>query len=191
MTGDEFKPILAYAATACSAPPVTPQQAEIYFGLLRDLPANVVYAAVQQVVLDHPYPNLPPVGAIRKAAMALQSPAIPAAKAWELFREAVARFGSGKTTLWAGGTKTDIDRTQNGLESLPPKVARAARAFGWQTLCDTSPDDMGIAQTQFIKVYNSLTDDAEKNALMPPAVRALAENIAACFDSEPKALAAR
>lgn len=179
MTGDEFKPILAYAATACSAPSPTQEQTKIYFDLLKDLRADIVQAAVKQAVIDHVYPNLPPVGVIRKAAMGLMHPTIPAAKAWELFREAVAKHGSGRTTLWANGQRIPVDRMQNGLDSLPPIVARAARAFGWQTLCDTPPDKMGVAQNQFIKNYEAMTDHDQSSAIAPPEVQALIAQLAA------------
>jgi hypothetical protein len=57
-------------------------------------------------------------------------------------------------------------------------VARAARAFGWQTLCDTPPDKMGVAQNQFIKNYEAMTDHEQSSAIAPPEVQALIAQLA-------------
>lgn len=182
MTIDELGPILGYVQAACGLrEKVTAEQTFVWFDLLRDLPAEVVRAAAKQVVLDHPYPNLPPVGAVRKAALELAQPTIPAAKAWELFLAAVRKFGSGKRNLWAGGQFHERDNEQAGLDSLPPQVRRAAQAFGWRTLCDTPPDELGLAQEQFRKTYGSLGESEKRLAIMPPEVRAIAAKIYETF----------
>lgn len=181
MTRIEFAPIMAYLATACGASAPTREQAEVYFDLLGDLPAQLVQSAAKQVAMEHNYPNLPPVGLIRKAAIALREPTTPGPKAWEMFCKAVSRYGSGRQRLWANGRFHEIDNEQLGLASLPPDVARAARAFGWNTLCDTTREDMGIAQTQFLKVYAQLGAHEQREAIMPPDVRALANELAGGF----------
>lgn len=190
MTALEFAPIMAYIATATGAPKPTREQTEVYFDLLKDVPLNVLSAAAKQAVLDHVYPTLPPAGVIRKAANALQQPATTGPEAWRLFVAAVRKHGSGKRRVFrAGHDPVDIDNRETGLASLPPQVARAAANFGWETLCDTSPDDMGIAQTQFLKVYATMADHEQRLAIMPPSVKAVAAGIAGAFGMpEPKQL---
>jgi len=179
MTLDELGSVLKFAKTACGVREVPEELPAVWFELLGDMPADVVRAAVKMVVLKHEFATMPPVGAIRKAAVELQQPSIPAAKAWELFLAAVRKHGSGKRTLYrAGHEPIEIDNTQRGLDSLPPQVRRAAIAFGWQTLCDTAPDELGLAQEQFRKTYNSLGESEQRNAIMPPSVKAIAATIA-------------
>lgn len=185
---DEFTPILRYLKAVCGVAEVTTEQAAGYFDLLGDLDAAIVLAAAKAVALEHVYPSLPPVGLIRKAALALTIPSIPAPEAWQLFLAAVRKFGSGRRRFMRGGQWHESDREADGMATLPPSVAHAARCFGWQRLCDTMPDHLALAERDFIASYGTLAKRDESKAIMPPAVRAIAERM---FDAEPKQLPAR
>jgi len=184
MTKKDFAPIMAYVATACSAPAPSRQQTEVYFDLLGDLEANVVQAAARMVVIDHVYPSLPPAGLIRKQALELKQPGVTGPDAWKLFHGAARKFGSGKRNHYGAGQVAQIDCEAEGLKSLPPRVARAARSFGWQTLCDTTDDALHFAREQFLRIYATIDNDEKHQAIMPPSVRSLAAALAGGFAIE-------
>lgn len=178
MTVDELEPILRYVEAACGTRvPFTEQQTAVWFDLLGDLPAAAVKAAVRTVCIDHGFPTIPPVGLVRKAAVAIQAPpAIPGPEAWNLFLAAVRRFGSGRRSRMVKGEMREWDASEQGLQSLSPVVAHAAKCFGWQRLCDTSGEHMGIAERDFLQSYGTLEKRDEQLAIMPPSVRAIANN---------------
>ena len=70
-------------------------------------------------------------------------------------------------------------REQEGLESLPSEVRRAAECLGWQALCDATNTE--VVRAQFTKAYESLETRAAKQELLPPALQgkmaALVESI--------------
>lgn len=184
MTRKEFAPIMAYIATACGAPGPTREQTEIYLDLLGDLDAPVVKAAARLVVIDHVYPNLPPVGLIRKAVMALRSPKIPAAEAWELACRAVRKFDHDPEV--AGYDK----KMRDGLASLPANIARAVRAFGWRAIQERQAKFDSLERTRFIEIYDRLSEHEEHFAIMPPSVREIADLVGSGFGLERKTQAA-
>lgn len=181
MTRDEFAPMVGLMAAATHAE-VTRETVEVYFDLLNDLPANLVRAAIRQAVLEQDYPTLPPVGKIRKLAVSFAGPpAIPGPEAWNLFLAAVRRFGSGRRRRLVKGELIEFDASEQGLATLPPVVAHAARCFGWQRLCDTSAEHMGIAERDFLQSYGTLEKRDEQQAIMPPSVRAIANHAGDAF----------
>lgn len=178
----EFAAIMAFMESATGSPDTPEDRVAVYFELLSDLPAKIIEAAAQQAVMNHPYPSLPPVGLIRKAAIALQAPpGIPAPEAWKLFLAAVRRFGSGRRNRMVKGELVEYDASEQGLATLPPQVAHAARCFGWQRLCDTSGEHMGLAERDFIQSYDTLAKRDQQQAIMPPSVKAIAEQAGGQF----------
>lgn len=174
MTREDFAVVMGVLKAGTGAT-VTSEQAAVYFDLLHDLPLAVVQAAAKQVLLDHHYPTIPPVGAIRKAAVALQSPpAIPGPEAWRLFLAAVRKYRLEPQRRLVAGQWREVGGEQQGLASLPPDVAHAARCFGWRRLCDTMADHLGIAERDFLQVYATLGKHAERHAVLPPSVAAVA-----------------
>jgi hypothetical protein len=156
MTRDEFVPVIAYLSAA-SNKPMPRAQAEVYFDLLGDLPATAVLAATKQAVLDGDG-WIPPVGKLRSAALALvRPPELTWGEAWEQACAAARRFG------W--------DRPSEGLDSLPPAVARAAHCVGWRQLCDARVDDMDTLRAQFRDVFKPLAERERRAELLPPSVR--------------------
>lgn len=154
MTESEFAPIMAYLSSAVGKP-VAQNQAEVYWDLLGDLPSEVLATAARQVLLESAYPTLPTVGTLRQRCLALmQPPGLQAMEAWELVMRAVNRYG------FAGETRA--------LATLPDVAARAARALGWQSLCDATVEQIPTVRAQFRDAYNSLAQRQEREAL-PPA----------------------
>ena len=79
------------------------------------------------------------------------------------------------------GELIEFDASEQGLATLPPVVAHAARCFGWQRLCDTSAEHMGIAERDFLQSYGTLEKRDEQQAIMPPSVRAIANHAGDAF----------
>lgn len=173
MTRPEFATVMGYLQAGCGMrEPPTPAQAEVYFDLLGDLPAEAAMTAARMVLIDHVYPNLPPAGAIRKAAVGLGNIRTDPAEAWAMFLAAVRSYGTGTRRVYSAfRDPTTHDCQASGLASLPPDVQRAARAFGWQTLADTSPQYLGAAQERFLRIFQSTADASERQAVLPPSVR--------------------
>jgi hypothetical protein len=78
----------------------------------------------------------------------------PGPEAWRLAIGAAERYGEANES--------------RGLATLPADVAAAVRAFGWRVLCDARRDELGIVQTQFLKVYATLEMRSDRRELMPP-----------------------
>jgi hypothetical protein len=172
MTRAEFATVIGYLQAGCGMrEPPTPAQAEVYFDLLGDLPAEAVMAAARMVLIDHVYPNLPPAGAIRKAALGLGNNRTDPAEAWTLLLVAVRKFGTGTRRVFAQGMPPQvIDCEARGLESLPPDIRRAAKAC-WATLAETSPEYLGAVQKRFADLLTQTANDAERERVLPPSVR--------------------
>lgn len=168
MTKQEFLPILAYLQVGCGMKgQPTEEQVKVYFDLLHDLPAAAVGAAAKQALIDHEYPNLPPVGVIRRHAVAIQKPSkVPGPEAWRLALEAARRFDP------------DVDGSaQRCFAKLPAEVRRAVECFGGLGVIVNTT----LCQHQFLERYESLGEHEERVAIMPPSVKAIAAQVAGAF----------
>jgi hypothetical protein len=156
MTRIEFAAAIAYLVSA-TGKDMPQKQMEVYFELLEDLPGPAVFAAAKQAALDGDG-WIPTVGKLRSAALALvRPPELTWGEAWEQACAAARRFG------W--------DRPSEGLDSLPPAVARAAHCVGWRQLCDARVDDMDTLRAQFRDVFKPLAERERRAELLPPSVR--------------------
>jgi hypothetical protein len=164
MTRTEFNAIaVSMAAIAGKSMPV--EQVDGYFGLLRDLPFAAVELAAKRALLESQYPMIPPVGVLRRlASAALAPPDSLWGEAWEQALQAVRRYS--------------LDEEYRALESLPPLVARAARAVGWRALCDSNPANCSTLRAQFRDVYTSFTRREEAEQRLPSPLRAAVAKIA-------------
>lgn len=171
MTRREFAPIMAYMAVAVNCPPPTLEQTTVYFDYLKDRDAGLVNWACRAVVIDHKWPSLPPIGAILRLIVAKSQPAILPADAWAQTLAAVRRYGSGTRNVWHDGKSHPQNFTEIGLASLPPIVARAARAYGWDLLANTRDEDLGKAQHAWLKIYESVREEADDVAMLPESLR--------------------
>jgi hypothetical protein len=164
VTRKEFGCIIAYLAAASGKSP-TQEQAEVYFDLLGDLPAEALQFAAKRALLESCYPVLPPVGTLRKLAVDAMNGADREPtpdEAWELVRRAIGRFG--------------YRREQAALDALPEgAVRRAAECLGWQSLCDSTEPE--ICRAQYRKAYESLQSRRERQRLLPGGMIEMLERI--------------
>jgi hypothetical protein len=155
MTREEFAPVAAYLAAAVNKP-FPREQAEVYFDLLRDLPIAAVGAAAKQALVESAYPTIPPVGTLRRLAVAACAPPeLSAYEAWGLVLRAVQNFG--------------LDGKRKALASLPPAAAAAAEAMGWRSLCDAT--ELETPRAQFRQAYETMAGREQRERNLPPALR--------------------
>jgi hypothetical protein len=174
MTAEEFARVLCYLQCAVNKD-VPRMQAEVYFDLLKDLPAEAVECAARQALLESDYPVLPPVGKLRRLALdALAGPEqMGAYEAFALALQAVRRYG--------------LDREREALASLPPLVAKAVECIGWRSLCDAT--ELDTLRAQFRDAYGILDGRERRERLMPPELRRALEGLgkppAGLLESDP------
>lgn len=171
MTQTEFGTVMAYLSAGVGKA-ATLEQTRVYFDLLGDLPLPILQEAARRALMEHKYISLPPVGVIRGHAVSISGQRTLGPNAWELALAAVRRYGSLHET--------------RGLATLPADVAEAVRAFGWRIICDATNEELGIVQTQFLKVYDTLGKRSEQTALMPPMTPACAALVESIEDSLPR-----
>jgi hypothetical protein len=155
-TRQEFAAVMAYLGTAVGKEP-TREQAEVYFDLLGDLPAADLERAAKRALMGHNFPTLPPAGVIRQQATEFMDPPITAGEAWAMVMRAVANG--------------HYERPEPSLKRLPPRVAAAARAYGWRALCDMPLASQQTTFAQFRDVYQSIDTRARTEAALPAGLR--------------------
>lgn len=156
MTKTETAKILAIIAAAYPNFKLTEATAQVWHTLLSDLDYHEVETAVQVIVSTHTFP--PSIAEVRKAVAQLRHPeAMSPAEAWELAAKAIRDFG--------------YYRKAEALRWLPPLVARAVEAIGWEELCLS--DSLSVLRAQFERIYAGLLDRETRESVLPPAVRAL------------------
>jgi hypothetical protein len=153
----DFLPIMAYIEKATERP-LDKERAKIYFDLLGDLPAPVLQAAAQRVVLEHPWATFPSIAELRAAAADVQRgqvAVLSGAEAWEL--------------AWKAAGRIDLDipgSLEAATKDLPALVIETMRAFSVPALiCGKEP--VGVVRGQFIKMYDQLAARDQRRALLP------------------------
>lgn len=161
MTTAETRRLLAYCVTVLPGVrlPEEPQLSRMvaaWTDLLADLPYPVGQQAVRAVLATQEGAWLPTPGAIRQAAAQLQHPPAPAPDAaWALVLEAVRQHGYYRPT--------------EALASLPEPVRTVAARIGWEALCHGDPD---VVRGQFRAFYAGHVEAAQRQAVLPPPLRA-------------------
>lgn len=157
-----FASVIALLESATGAPPTPADRVAVYYDLLADLPLSLLQAAAKRAALVHRFPSLPPAGSIRSEARKLEASDPSPTAAWELAVAAVRKYG--------------IRRPVTGLKSLPPAVERAARAVGWEVLCDARREDT-LVRHQFLTTYDAQARSDQREAELPAPLRVLSEGI--------------
>lgn len=151
----EFAKIMVVLGAGVGKEP-TSHQIEVYFDLLGDLPVDALRFAAKQALLESSYPVIPAVGILRRLAVESMTPrALCPMEAWELVRTAIRHYG--------------YMREREGLASLPPTVAKAARAIGWQSICDSENPE--TVRAQFRQAYEPIATDHARLAALPAQMR--------------------
>jgi hypothetical protein len=165
MTSNEFTLIMAFAeATIGKAIPRT--QAEAYFAMLGDLPAEALKIAVQRAFLESSYPTLPSVGTLRKLAKESQRGKrnLSAGEAWG---DVMRRMEVARRQATANGCVN----TTKAFDGCDPLVYQAAGAFGWASLYHCVQANQDTPRAQFMRIYEAIVADRERQALLPAALR--------------------
>lgn len=133
----------------------------LWHELLEDVDFATALVALKKLMLENEFP--PSIAEIRRAIAEVTTPEserLEAGEAWAQVRQAIRAFG--------------YYRELEALESLPPAVAEAVRAIGWQEICATEEPE--VVRAQFMRIYESIRKRRMEKALIP--VR-LQEHIAA------------
>ena len=159
----EFVPVMAYLS-AGTGKEISEETATVYFDSLCDLPVCAFQAAAKLALLEGQYPVFPPVGVLRRFAVAVLTGRLnqlSAEEAWGLVRDAIARFGYSQQKL--------------GLASLPEFTRRAVDSLGWQNVCNATETE--IIRSQFVRTYEAIASRDQRQNLLPTELRKTLEEI--------------
>lgn len=166
MTTAEFQNLIETIelATGCPIdrdPMRGAKRTQIYFDLLKDIPLAALRTGVERLLAERKWASFPQSAEIRELAVASMHGEVQAMtweEAWEMAGKTVRKFSERKQV--------------EGLASLPPTVAGALRAFGWQRMCDMRPDEIGTAVAQFRDIFNNLALREQKLKMLPAGAKA-------------------
>ena len=149
---------------------MTKLQAEVYYDLLGDIPAEVMALAAKRAVLEHRYHTLPSVGLLRELAVAIMKPPeLTADWAWARVRGALSRI------CYTMGAEEVRE-----IKATVPRLAReVAERIGWRQIRDGKPD---VVRGQFLRLYEVVRAERERADLLPPKlseeIQQVAHNLA-------------
>lgn len=162
MTKNEFAKLMAFITAAVDKPVARPT-VDAYFEMLHDLPYDLAAAAVKKIIATDEYPTLPTIGKIRQAAAEIsRGHILSAPEAWGLVLKAVHEYG--------------YYREGEALASLPAPVADVVRWMGFQTICMS--EKISVDRGQFLRMYEVHQKREQEQAVLPPAVRDVMDQIA-------------
>lgn len=138
------------------------------YRLMGHLSPEAVVAAIDSLALEG-RDYAPMAGQIAKRAVELQAAASgdgpPGVdEAWSEVQSEIARVG------WTGA----LDPSRKPMFSHSA-ISAAVEAMGWQTLCES--DTAMADRAHFLKLYGSVIERANRDALTPASVRALGERL--------------
>jgi hypothetical protein len=145
MTKLDFLQIMGYLGAAIGRD-LPEKSMDVYFDLLGDLPAEVMFTAARRVILEHKWTTFPRIAEIREAALQTlrgKVTEISPAEAWQLGWRAASRIDP------------EIDGSlERACQSLPPLVFEAMKAFGINALC-YGKEPVSIVRGQFMKILEA------------------------------------
>lgn len=138
--------------------------ADLWLMMLGDLPFDVAKTALGKVLATSRF--FPTVAEIREAAASLRPAGAPEPElAWAEVLDQIRRVGAYGTPVWSH-----------------PAVGRAAEALygGWLKLCENlMTETLGVDRAHYMRIYATLAQREREAALLPPAVREMAAQLAA------------
>lgn len=144
----------------------TKLQAEVYYELLGDIPADVMRLAAKRAVLEHRYHTLPSVGLLRELAVEIMAPReLTADEAWQRVRGALSRICY---TMSA-------EQIREIKETVPLVAREVAERMGWANLGSGKPE---VVRGQFLKLYDKRSAERKRVDLLPPKLGAEIEQVA-------------
>ena len=133
-----------------------PESIKIWYSLLKDIPYNVLNAAIQKYMLSNKFP--PTIADLRELAVSLQQGELPDwGDAWEEVTLAIRRYGS--------------YRAGEALDSLSPLARKAVQRLGYLQLC--SSENVAADRANFRMIYETLAEREKKQAQLPEGLKQL------------------
>lgn len=151
MTHKEFLEIMAVLEVGSgTSKPISELQAEVYFDILKDLPAESVRRAARQALSESQYPTIPPVGVLLKLATG----EVPAES-----RATIAYAAAARAVQTQGGYRSvDFD---------DPLVNATIRLMGgWDRFCDWPVDEVQWRKRDFERMYLALSQAGVEGELV-------------------------
>lgn len=145
MNSHETGGFCAAMATVWPTFEVNPERVKILTLLLRDVELNSAMVALEILANTYDGEYAPSIPAIMKTVRKVtETPAerLGAEEAFGLVRQAIDRFGRYNEA--------------KALQSLPPKAAIAAKALGWQNICNTESDDLSTLRAHFYRTFEAV-----------------------------------
>lgn len=129
---------------------------QLWHELLGDMPYQIVQTAVKKLVLESPYP--PTIADVRKRVMEVTQPReVDGADAWGQVMNAVKHFG--------------YYRPDEALEGMTDRTKRVVKMIGYQEICMTEQDTLGVVRGQFLKMYEQVSGRERNEALLPQSLK--------------------
>ncbi len=165
MTKIETAKLLAVLAAAFPRFEVDDMKVQVWYEMLGDLDYVTANMAVKKLILENTF--APSIAEVRKAAMEILNPDVmTAAEAWGEVERAVRTYG------YYRGTEA--------LASLPPRVAKVVRQFGWREICLN--EEPGVVRGQFLKMYQQVQERDHREMLLPADLRQGIQRLAGMMD---------
>ena len=160
MKRSQFVECMAYLEAGCGVP-LDPKALQVYFDLLGDLEAPVLRTACKRVILEHPWKTFPSVSELRTASAEIlqgKTRRLSAGEAWE-----AAWRASGRIDMAIEGS------AERAMKDLPAAVRNAMRIVLPSMVSKRDPSS--VIRSQFVKAYEVCAERAQREALLPLAVR--------------------
>ena len=157
MNKDEFVEIVKMIKTAFPKEKFleTPEQFELWFRMLNDIPFGICQAAMTTWIMENP--RTPAISDIRERCLSVSVEEVPWEKAWDSVIKAVKRYGSYKEA--------------EALESMDEVTREAVRAIDFRHLCFMEIDDLPTVRAQFRDIYKNIAKRKKNDNLLPPNIR--------------------
>lgn len=143
---------------------ITDATREAYVTMLRDVPLEILEAAVQQSMAESEF--LPTIARVREKAIAISRPHhVSSLEAWGIVKKALLEVG-----FYHSPNFDD------------PLIAKAVDCIGWRTLC--SSENEPADRAHFSKLFESLIRREEEDARTLPEVRQIQERVRALIGAK-------
>lgn len=156
---------------------VTQQTVDVYYELLKDLPADLLKAATLQCCAEAGRKFAPSVGELRGAAVELQVKAqgVPSAlEAWNETCTAHYRKVDENNLFFRDGQVYTVDPDAHQWSS--PLVEKVAKMLGWPDFPD--PDNESVDRAHFLKQYDAELSRFTSSVIELPEVTRYIESAA-------------
>lgn len=161
MTWDEFKVLAKGMRASYSSQNFLPDNdsLNIWYRLLKDLPYDLVSAAVQKHILTSKFP--PTVAEIRESCVDVCSgPQMSWVEGWSLIGKVMSRYGYNRPSEAIQELKRRDERT-----------GRVAELLGWENLCLS--ENIVADRANFRQCYETMTEREKETAKLPEAFRTM------------------